>query len=51
MTSEDFVRRFLGLFPDENHNQVGREYTYKLINRIKLQRYFLGISSITWRDC
>lgn len=22
MTSEDFVRRFLGLFPDENYNKV-----------------------------
>lgn len=21
MTSEDFVRRFLGLFPEENHNE------------------------------
>ena len=28
MTSEDFVRRFLGLFPDENHNEVNREYTF-----------------------
>lgn len=23
MTSEDFVRGFLGLFPDENFNEVG----------------------------
>ena len=28
MTSEDFVRRILGLFPDENHNEVNREYTF-----------------------
>lgn len=32
MTSGDFVRGFLGLFPDENFNEVKKNCSFDLVN-------------------